>query len=137
MSTTPPQEPTPGRRFEDLDVPIPVPSSVRRRNAVITTAAVILFVSGVLGLLTVLFFRPGGSGAVLFAILGVAQLIGAALVIALIPIGRPVGIVLACVGLAVGVSLATSSAVNGLMTMALHGFVIYALASNGPAFRRG
>jgi hypothetical protein len=36
-----------------------------------------------------------------------------------------------------GLVSARSSAANGLVTMALNGFVIYALASSGPAFRRG
>jgi hypothetical protein len=36
-----------------------------------------------------------------------------------------------------GIVSARTSPANGLVTMGLNGFVIYALASSGPAFRRG
>jgi hypothetical protein len=66
----------------------------------------------------------------------VLALVAAALVAMLHPLGRPVGIALGCLGLVVGLLSARSSPANGLATMALNGFVIYALASSGPSFRR-
>lgn len=132
---TDPQEP-PSSRFEDLDVPIPAPVPLRRRTATVTTAALILLVSGALTVLTVVLLKPSTGLVPLFAILGVLQLVGAVLVFALTPLGRRLGIALGVVGIIVGLTLLGSSALNGLMTMALNGFVIYALASSGPSFRR-
>ena len=71
-----------------------------------------------------------------FRLLGVFELVATALVAMLHPLGRPIGIALGCVGLVLGLVSARSSPANGLVTMGLNGFVIYALASSGPAFRR-
>jgi uncharacterized membrane protein HdeD (DUF308 family) len=70
-------------------------------------------------------------------VLGVAELAGAVLVFALHPLGRPLGIGLGCIGIVLGIVSATSAPASGLVTLALNGFVIYALASSGQAFRRG
>ena len=51
--------------------------------------------------------------------------------------GRWLGIVLAVVGIGLGIARASSTPASGLVTMLLNGFVIHALASSGPAFRRG
>jgi hypothetical protein len=123
-------------RFEDLSVPIPAPAPARRRTATVTTAAIILLVSGALTVLTVVLLRPSTGAMPLFAALGVFQLLGGALVVALLPVGRVLGLVLGAVGVIVGITLLGSSALNGLMTIALNGYVIYALASSGPSFRR-
>ncbi len=132
---TDPQEP-PRPRFEDLNVPMPAPVPLRRRTPTVTTAALILLVSGALTVLTVVLLKPSTGLVPLFAILGVLQLVGAVLVFALTPLGRSLGIALGAIGIVVGLTLLGSSALNGLMTMALNGFVIYALASSGPSFRR-
>jgi hypothetical protein len=123
-------------RFEDLSVPIPAPAPTRRRTPTVTTAAIILFVSGALTVLTVVLLKPSSGAVPLFAALGVLQLVGGGLVVALTPIGRVLGLVLGAAGVVVGLSLLGSSALNGLMTIALNGYVIYALASSGPSFRR-
>ncbi|MGZ4132807.1 MAG: hypothetical protein ACXVWF_07155 [Actinomycetota bacterium] len=129
------QEP-PRSRFEDLNVPIPASAPMRRRTPTVTTAALILLVSGALTVLTVVLLKPSTGLLPLFAVLGVLQLVGAALVFALSPLGRGLGLALGAVGIVVGLSLLGSNALNGLMTMALNGYVIYALASSGPSFRR-
>ena len=82
-------------------------------------------------------FDVGGTAAIALGVLGVLELAAAALVAMLHPLGRPIGIALGCVGLVLGLVSARSSPANGLVTMGLNGFVIYALASSGPAFRRG
>jgi hypothetical protein len=132
---TDPQEP-PRSRFEDLDVPIPAPVPLRRRTPTVTTAALILLVSGALTVLTVVLLKPSTGLVPFFAALGILQLVGAVLVFALTPLGRSLGFALGVVGIVVGLTLLGSNALNGLMTMALNGFVIYALASSGPSFRR-
>jgi hypothetical protein len=90
----------------------------------------------VLPLLTVFLFDVGGTAAIALGVLGVFELVATALVAMLHPLGRPIGIALGCVGLVLGLVSAKSSPANGLVTMGLNGFVIYALASSGPAFRR-
>ena len=104
--------------------------------ATLTVAAIVLGFSGVLPLLTVFLFDVGGAAALALGVLGVLALVAAALVAMLHPLGRPVGIALGCLGLVVGLVSARSSPANGLVTMGLNGFVIYALASSGPSFRR-
>jgi hypothetical protein len=138
MERTDPDEPQEPRRsrFEDLSVPVPAPAPVRRRTATVTTAALILLVSGALTVLTVFVLKPSSGFLPLYAVLGILQLIGAVLVFALMPVGRSLGIALGAIGVVVGFTLLGSSALNGLMTIALNGYVIYALASSGPSFRR-
>jgi uncharacterized membrane protein HdeD (DUF308 family) len=67
---------------------------------------------------------------------GIVELVGAVLVFLLHPLGRPVGIALGALGIVLGIVSAASSPANGLVSLALNGFVIYALASSGPAFKR-
>jgi hypothetical protein len=131
--------PTGRSRYEDYDIAEvsaagPAP---RRRTPTLTVTALVLAVSGALPLITVAAFRPSGTAAIALLVLGVAELLGAALVFLLHPLGRPVGLLLGCVGIVLGIVSATRSPANGVVSLALNGFVIYALASSGPAFRRG
>ena len=125
-------------RYEDFDLSATPPPSAPsgRRTPTLTVAAIVLGFSGVLPLLTVFLFGVGGTAALALGALGVLALVAAALVAMLHPLGRPVGIAVGCLGLVVGLVSARSSPANGLVTMALNGFVIYALASSGPSFRR-
>jgi hypothetical protein len=124
--------------YEDFDLSATPPPqrASRRRTPTLTVAAIVLGFSGVLPLLTVLLFDVGGTAALALGVLGVLALVAAALVAMLHPLGRPVGIAIGCLGLVVGLVSARSSPANGLVTMGLNGFVIYALASSGPSFRR-
>jgi uncharacterized membrane protein HdeD (DUF308 family) len=135
---TEPVPSVPGRsRYEDYDLSPPTPAlSTKRRTPTIAVAALVLAFSGILPLITAVAFKPSAGVAIALVVLGVAELAGAALVFTLQPIGRPVGIVLGSIGLVLGVVSAASSPANGLVTLALNGYVIYALASSGPAFRR-
>jgi len=138
QEAAPPEQPLGRSRYEDFDLSdTPPPVAVGRRTPTLTVAAVVLAFSGVLPLLTIFLFHVEGSTRIALVALGVAELVGAALVAMLRPIGRPVGITLGSLGLVLGVVSARTSPANGLVTMALNGFVIYALASSGPAFRRG
>ena len=133
-----PDRPLGRSHYEDFDLSATPPPhrASRRRTPTLTVAAIVLGFSGVLPLLTVFLFDVGGAAALALGVLGVLALVAAALVAMLHPLGRPVGIALGCLGLVVGLVSARSSPANGLVTMGLNGFVIYALASSGPSFRR-
>jgi hypothetical protein len=135
-----PQDPPPaGRsRYEDFDLEVPQPMATPgRRTPTITVAAVVLGFSGLLPLLSVLAFSPSTETAIGLIVLGIAELLGAALVALLHPFGRILGVALGCVGLVIGLLTARSSPANGLVTMGLNEYVIYAMAVSGAAFRRG
>jgi hypothetical protein len=135
----------PGRRsrYEDFDLAElqaeqqRAPRPPARRTPTITVAAVVLAVSGLQPLLLVVAFHPGGTTAVAVTAWGMLCIVTAALVVTLRPIGRPVGIVVGAIGVVIGVATARASPVNGLIGIALTGFVIYACAVSGPSFRRG
>lgn len=148
--TEPPSEPRTPSSFERFEIPQPAPATTRRRPAIVTTAAIVLLVSGLLnGLYVVLFLSSASSpelagvqlsaglveGALL--LLAACQILAAALVVLLRPLGRGLGLAIAVLGLAMGLGEATGNAMNGLMTMAGYGFVIYALVAGKPAFDRG
>jgi hypothetical protein len=125
-------------RYEDFELEVPTAQAApRRRTPLVTVAAVVLGFSGVLPILSVLAFSPSGATAAGLLALGVIELIGAVFVAMLWPLGRPLGIVLGCVGLVIGFVTALHSPANGLVTMGLNGYVIYALTASGPAFGRG
>lgn len=154
MDPTPPPEPPsdarPGSSFERFEIPQPVPAATRRRPAIVTTAALVLLVSGLLNALYVVLFLSAASspelagvhlsaGPVQGALLLLAawQILAAALIVLLRPLGRGLGLAIAVLGLAMGLGEATGNPMNGLMTMAGYGFVIYALVAGKPAFDRG
>jgi hypothetical protein len=135
-----PHEPTPtGRsRYEDFDLEVPQPTTAPgSRTPTLTVAAVVLGISGLLTVLSVLAFRPPAGFVVGLLALGFSQLVGAALVFFLIPFGRWVGVALGCVGIVIGIVNGRSSPANGLVTIGLNGYVIYAMAVSGSSFRRG
>jgi hypothetical protein len=146
----PPTEP---RRssFEDLsnlDVPVPANAVVTgRRTPTLITATVVLFAGAVFAALYLVLLLPFASsserastvsgGVVAFLVVyGIAQVIAGVLVLMLRTAGRWLGIAIAIVGIALGVIRASSTATSGLVSILLNAFVIYALASNGPSFRR-
>lgn len=137
-----PEEPTtpPRSRFEDLsDIQVPAARPARpARSAIVTTAAIVLFVSALMNAIAVIGFDPEGTTLLILVALAVGQAIGSLLVVFLVPVGRAFGIVLGVLGIILGLSVAIQgSAGSGLVTMGLNGFVIYALAASGPSFRRG
>ena len=138
-----PGPPSGRSRYEDFDLSEiqaeqrRAPRPRGRRTPTITVAAIVLAVSGLQPLILVIAFRPGGATGIAVAVWGVLCIVTAALVATLQPIGRPLGIVVGCIGVVVAVATARSSPVNGLIGIALTGFVIYACAVSGPSFRRG
>ena len=107
-----PEEPPPARsRYEDFDLADlqagqqHAPRPTGRRTPTLTVAAIVLAVSGVMPILVVIGFRPGGGAAVALLAWGVLCLVAAALVVTLQPIGRPLGIAVGCIGVVIGVRL--------------------------------
>ena len=141
----PPEEPRsreePARsRFEDLsNLEVPVAKAAPpRRPAIVTTASVVLFVSALMNGIVVVAFTPTGASLWLSSALAVCQALGSALVVLLVPVGRPLGIALGLVGMVIGIAVAADGgAASGLVTIGLNGFVVYALAASGPSFHRG
>jgi hypothetical protein len=139
-------------KYERFEIPVPMPAKgPRRRPAVVTTAAAVLLVSALFyGLGVALLKMAGGSGsklagvqlsssssAALFLGLAALQAIAGILVLTLRPVGRGLGIALAGLGIALALLGAASDAVNTLLSLALNGFVIYALATSRSSFDRG
>jgi hypothetical protein len=148
-SGTEPARQPPGSRFEDLaDFEVPVDAVVTgRRTPILITAAVVLFAGALFAVLYVVLLLPFASSdrgssvpgllVGFLLVYGALQAIAGALVLFLRQGGRWLGIVLAVVGIGLGIARASSTPASGLVTILLNGFVIYALASSGPAFRRG
>jgi hypothetical protein len=134
-----PERPPSGRSsYEDFDVEVPKPmASPRRRTPTVTVAAIVVGISGLLNLLAVFGFGLGGTIAAVLLMLGLAQLVGATLLFLLQPIGRVLGFVLGAVGIVIGLVQAGSSPADGIVTIGLNGYVIYAMAVSGSSFRRG
>jgi hypothetical protein len=148
----PPEGPPKVSRYERFDIPVPMPAKgPKRRPAAVTTAAVVLLVSALFSALGIALLKmAGGSGyelagvhlssgasAVLFLGLGGLQAIAGLLVLMLNPAGRSLGIMLAVVGIVLALLGVASDSVNTLLSLALNGFVIYALGTSGSSFTRG
>jgi hypothetical protein len=139
----------PGSGFEDLtNFEVPVDAvATGHRTAILITAAVVLFAGALFAVLYVVLLLPFASsekgssvsGALVGFLLvyGSLQAVAGVLVLLLWQSGRWLGIVLAVVGIGLGIARASSTPASGLVTILLNAFVIYALASSGPAFRRG
>jgi len=138
-----PEQPSGRSHYEDFDLAEiqaeqqRAPRPPGRRTPTITLAAIVLAVSGLQALILVIAFRPGGAAGIAVAVWGVLCAVTAALVATLQPLARMLGIVVGSIGVIVGVATARSSPVNGLIGIALTGFVVYACAVSGPSFRRG
>ena len=122
------------------------PSAAPRRPAVITAAGVLLLVSAGFSLLGALILLTSGArptlnglgsarafGAVL-VIVGGLHLLAGVLVLARSNGGRILAIVLASLGVLGALSQLRSA--TGFVSLAINGFVVYALITNGDAFRR-
>jgi hypothetical protein len=132
----PPEEPK-RSSFEDYEIPDPSTMSTPvRRPAVLTTAAVVLVVAAMTNLLFVVGFGPDATTAAIAIALGIGQAIGAVLILLRHPVGYAVGIAMGAIGVVTGLVRAGDDAISALMTIALSGFVIWAVASNRPSFRR-
>jgi hypothetical protein len=142
--------PPPGRpgSFEAWERVIADPiSAPPRRPVAITIAGVLLIVAGGFAALAAVLILLTGDGAtiegvgadlptvVVLVTLTLAGLEVAAgvLVLRRVPIGRTLGIVVAALGIVSGLAAVMSP--QGIVTIAIFGFVVYALVTNAAAFR--
>jgi hypothetical protein len=140
---------TPPRRssFEDLsdlDIEHASRTAAGGRTPILITAAVVLFAGAVFALLSVALVAEfsstasmSGTAVAFLLAYAIVQAVTGALVLLLVPAGRWLGIFVGIAGIALGVFLASSAPASGLVSILLSAFVIYALASSGPSFRRG
>jgi hypothetical protein len=141
-----------GSRFERWDVSMPVPAPKEAsptRSSTVTTAAAILVLIGVFVAAVALVFVPGGgiefggsrvsetTALVGLLLTASAYVTAGVLVYRRHPTGRILGILVGVVGLLFGIVQLPSSGAAGLPTLAVNGFLIWALASGGASFRRG
>ena len=120
----------------------------RRRPAAVTIAGVLLIVAGGFAALAGLLIVLTGDGAtiegfgageptlamVLALVLAVLEIVSGLLVLRVTPAGRTLGMVVAGIGI-VGGLIAIASP-QGVVTVAIFGFVVFALVTNPDAFRR-
>jgi hypothetical protein len=146
----PPSEPyqPSGQPYSAIPVPRAGPP---RRPGVVTGAAVILIVAGVLAIIAG-FVVLNGSGALevpgadaedvstIVAVvafgLGALDIVAGLLIMRLSSGGRVLGIVIAVLGILSGLGQLSSSGSSGLLSIALYAFVLYALLAYGFVFRQ-
>lgn len=128
-----------------IDAPM---GGTRRRPTVITIAGVLLIVAGVFAAFAGLLILMTGDGAtiegvgdgsptlpvIVTMVLACLEVVSGVLVLRCAPVGRTLGIVVAALGIAGG--LAAVGTPRGLVTIAIFGFVVYALVTNAEAFGR-
>ena len=158
-----PIDPDAVRRLERLPDPTapggpgsgpPIPPRLARpgpvRNNLVTTAGAVLVVVGAFGALaSVLAVAPsdglrllgadldGETAASVFLVLAAVYALAGILVLTRRPIGRPLGFAVGVLALVIGLAQLPSAGINGIPTLGVAAFVIYALAVGGSDFRRG
>jgi hypothetical protein len=143
MDERPPARRSSFEDLSDLELERATKVSSGGRTATLITATVVLFAGAVFALLSVVLVAEFSSTSISVAAVGfllaygLLQAIAGVLVLLLLPAGRWLGIILGITGIGLGVVLASSAPASGLVSILLSGFVIYALASSGPSFRRG
>ena len=119
-----------------------------RRPAAVTIAGVLLVVAGVFAGFASLLILTTGNGAtiegvggggvtlpvVVTLVLALGEIASGVLVLRGSALGRPMGLVVAGLGVAGG--FADLGSPRSLVTMAIFGFVVFVLATNSEAFRR-
>ncbi len=145
--------PPPGRpgSLESWERVIAEPvAAERRRPAVITVAGTLLMVAGGFAALAGLLILMTGDGATIEGVgdgagastlavivssaLACLEIGSGLLVLRCAPAGRTLGIIVAGLGIAGG--LAAAGSPRGMVTIAIFGFVVFALVTNAEAFHR-
>lgn len=145
MDQLPPPPGRPDGPFGDAGVPgIRVPAAIpapRRRPGPVTGAGWALIVVGALTVVAGLFVSSLGvdTGAVAFVtilvlLIGGGNLLAGVLVLRLHPAGRVLGFVFAGLGLVGGLAQLSNNPGSAIISLAVDGFIIWALATNGEAF---
>lgn len=112
------------------------------RPGVVTAAAVLLFVAGGFAILTGLLALALSSlaailavFAVLYLAVGALEIYAGVLVLQLRERGRMIGMVLAAIGALFALILIGKTPFTSIISLAINGFVIWALYSNESHFR--
>jgi hypothetical protein len=120
----------------------------RRRPVAVTVAGALLIVAGGFAALASVLILLVGDGAtiegiggetaavavIVSLVLASAEILAGVFVLRCLPLGRIVGIVVASLGILSG--LVTIRTPQGLVAVAIFGFVAYALATNAAPFAR-
>lgn len=144
--------PPPPRRPRSLEswehvIDAPVPGAAHRPVAV-AVAGVLLVVAGVFAAFAGLLILTTGDGATIEGVgdggatlpvavtmvLACCEIGSGVLVLRRLALGRPIGLVIAGLGIAGG--FADIGSPRSLVTIAIFGFVVFALAKHADAFRR-
>ncbi len=110
------------------------------RPPLITTAAILLFITGALNIISGLSVIGLGTLGMLFGVIGIA--IGAASIFAGVQIlglkeqGRVIGIAIAAIGIAFGIYYISQGYTPAIIGLLLNGFIIYALTQSKASFSR-
>jgi hypothetical protein len=120
------------------------------RNNLVTTAGIALVLVGAfVAVASVLVVAPsdgmelvgidltGGAAATAFLVLAGTYAITGVLIVLRRPMGRGLGFVVGALALLIGLAQLPSAGVNGIPTVGVAVFVLYALAIGGNDFRRG
>ena len=120
------------------------------RSNLVTTAGAILLVLGIFvatvavlvvrasdGLTLVGIDLDGSAAAALFVVLAIVYAVAGVLVLLRVPAGRPLGLAVGALALLIGLAQLPSAGLNGIPTVGVAGFILYALGVGGSDFRRG
>jgi hypothetical protein len=121
----------------------------RRRPGALTGAAWALIVSGALTALVGLVVASsegsvstvgleGDTGSIFAAVflaIGGIRILAGVLILRLSGVGRGLGFIVAGIGVIGGLAQLSGAAGSALITLVVDGFVLWALATNGEAFR--
>jgi len=120
-------------------VPTP-PRDPPRRPMAVAAAAAALGLAGLFsGAGTVLLAGTGASTAAiaLAAVFAAILLVSAALVFVMVPWARGLGIAVAAAGVVFALVRLAGGTKEAALDLVAYGYVLFALGTNGPAFRRG
>jgi hypothetical protein len=127
---------------------VPRPARPAGRNNLVTTAgAVLVAVGGFVAMASVLVIAPsagldmagiqldGRQAAAVFLAIAAIYAVTGLLVMVRWPIARPLGLGVAVLALAIGLVQLPSAGIDGIPTIAVAAFVLYALGLGGNDFR--
>jgi hypothetical protein len=130
-----------------MDFEIPAPQAAPpRRSTRLTAAAGVLLLTGVfdlVGFALVISTHDSTNGiqrgfargaALMLLALAALNLLAGLLVLRLQPNGRLLGLIVGGIGVLIGLTALASAPAKGLPTLVLTGFVVWVLATEGPAF---
>ena len=145
----PPEDrrPDPSSPEGGFEIPVPKAAAPRRSTRLTAAAAVLLLTGGfaAIGFMLVLSTPHQGSGgtqqhlirgeALVWLALAALNILAGLLVLRLRPNGRVLGFIVGGIGIVIGLGALKTDVGRGFLTLALAGFVVWVLATEGAAFR--